>query len=201
MKYLPIAGTNAWRDKWTRADSPFGLMMKAEGFEPLLAGGRQFRWSTGLDGLFGDDREWEAASDAAYFFLRDSAYEDRNLIAHSHGGQVALILAASGFHIRTLTTVGTPPRENIPVAAAEENIGFHQHIYDVHRDLWGWLGQVGAKQLHFERSFANAHVVNFPVAGISHSTLLRDPKRFHYWKDNGWLENIRSVAAPAVAGV
>lgn len=198
MKYLPIAGTNGWRDTWTRADSDFGRMMTAEGFELLFAGDRPFRWSTALDGLFGDDREWAAGADALFYFLRTVPVNDRNLVAHSHGGQLALLLAASGFPIRTLTTVGTPPRDDMPLAAAEHAIGFHQHIYDLKRDFMGWLGQVGDHDLRTERALPSAHVKNIPVADISHSKILRDPKYIPLWKTEGWLNNLRVAVGVGV---
>jgi hypothetical protein len=193
VKYIPIAGTHGWgRDTWMKADSDFGRMMTAEGFELLRCGDRPFRWSTALDGLFGDDREWEAASDALYFFLRFVPIEDRNIIAHSHGGQLPLLVAASGFPIRSLTTIGTPVRDDIPVAAAEGFIGFHQHIYDTKRDLMGWLGQVGDYQLRTERTFPDRRVKNIGVADIRHSKVLRDPQYIPLWQSRGWLDNIRA---------
>jgi hypothetical protein len=193
MKYIPIAGTDGWRDTWMQADSDFGQMMAAEGFELLRAGDRPFRWSTALDGWFGDDRQWEAGADALYFFLRFVPLEDRNIVAHSHGGQLPAFLCASGFPIRSLTTVGTPVRNDVPWIAAEGQIGFHQHIYDTKRDLWGWLGQVGDHQLRTERTFSDKRVKNIGVADISHSKVLRDPKYIPLWQSQGWLQNIRGV--------
>jgi hypothetical protein len=191
MKYLAIAGTNGWRDNWTHDDSPFGTMMAAEGFESLLCDGRRFRWSTALDGLLGDDREWEAAADALYYFLRLVPLEDRNLIAHSHGGQLPLILAASGFPLRSLTTVGTPPRADVPVTLAQAHIGLHQHIYDMRRDWMGWLGQIGERELRFDRTYRDPKVLNLGVDRISHSKVLRDPEFIPLWPLRGWLANIR----------
>jgi pimeloyl-ACP methyl ester carboxylesterase len=171
-------------------------MMQREGFELLTVDGRPFRWSTALDGLFGEDRDWEASADALGWFLRGVPYADRNLIGHSHGGTVALLLAGSGFPLRSLTTVGTPPRDDVPLAAAEHWITFHQHLYDLRRDLWGWLGQVGDHELRTERALPDPHVTNIAVLDIRHSRALRDPKYIALWGTEGWLENIRR-AAPA----
>ncbi len=198
MKYLPIAGTDGWNDAWVKAKSDFGQMMAAEGFELLLAGDRPFRWSTALDGLFGDDRQWAAGADALYYFLRFVPLEDRNLICHSHGGQLPAFVCASAFPIRSLTTVGTPVRDDVPWSAAEGFIGFHQHLYDLKRDLWGWLGQVGDHDLRTERTFPDNRVKNIGVADISHSKVLRDPKCIPLWQSQGWLQNIRNVAAVGV---
>lgn len=191
MKYLPIAGTDGWNDAWCRDDSDFGTMMIAEGFTSLRAGDRPFRWSTALDGLLGEDRDWEAASYALYYFLLGVPYADRNLIAHSHGGQLPILLAASGFPIRSLTTVGTPARDDMPLEAAEAFIGFHQHIYDLKRDLWGWLGSVGDASLRLERRLNDPRVRNIGIADISHSKVLRDTTYIPFWQSKGWLENIR----------
>jgi hypothetical protein len=194
VKYIPVAGTDGWRDGWVTADSTFGQMMTAEGFELLRCGDRPFRWSTALDGLFGDDREWEAAADALYFFLWTTPYADRNILAHSHAGQVCAFLAASRFPLRSLTTIGTPVRDDVPWAKAEEYIGFHQHIYDLKRDLIGWLGQVGDHELRMERTFPDNRVKNIGVQDIRHSKVLRDPKYIPLWQTQGWLQNIRAAA-------
>lgn len=198
-KYVPIAGTHAWGDGWITDESPFAAMMRAEGFEPLRSGDRPFRWSTALDGLLGEDHDWQAAADALYWFLRPIPVGDRNIIAHSHGGQVALLLASSGVPLRSLTTVGTPCRDDIPVAIAEHAIGFHQHLYDLRRDWWGWFGAIGDHELSLRRSFADPHVVNLPVKDIRHAKILRDPQYIPLWRSQGWLWNIR--AAAAVQGV
>lgn len=201
MKYVALAGTHAWGDSWIHADSDFGRMMTAEGFELLTMGGRAFRWSTALDGLLGADQDWEAAADALYFFLCRTPFEHRNVIAHSHSGQIALFLAASGLKLRTLTTVGTPVRDDVPVQRAERYITLHQHIYDLHRDWWGWLGKFGDHELSLSRAFQDPHVLNLPVANIRHAKILRDPEHVALWKTQGWLWNIRAAAAvPYVGG-
>lgn len=196
-RYLPIAGTWAWNDAWCmRDDSPFALMMAREGFAPLRAqDGRRFRWSTALDGLFGDDRHWLAGTDALYYFLQTVPLEHRNFIAHSHGGQLPLHLASQGVQIRSLITVGTPKRADVDSEAAAKNIGTWLHIYDLKRDWIQWLGQVGDKQLNAERSFRIPRVVNHPLTGIGHSKILRDERFLHYWTANGWLDVLRTPVA------
>ena len=201
MKYIPVAGTHGWRNGWTNDDSLFGHMMAAEGFTSSRAGDRVYQWSGALDGLLGQDLDWQAASDSLYYFSRDMDYADRNYIAHSHGGNIVLILAASKFPIRTLTTVGTPPREGPEFSHAEDYIGLHQHIYDLRRDLWGWLGQIGPSQLHLERSYSDKRVINIPIGGIDHAGVLRDPKYIPLWQTQGWLETIRRQPLTLLAPV
>lgn len=215
--YLPLAGTNGWRDGWcTRDDHPFALMMASEGFRAVRRkNGTPWRWSTLLDGVFGDDQvHIDASEHLADFLDAYVPYEDRNLIAHSHGGNVA-IRTALDLPIRSLTTVGTPVRPDLDYQAACNNIGFWQHLYDRRWDLMGWLGKIkifdGQLQLvDAQRSFhvkprepgsRNRGMINVGLDGVSHSNLLRDDRFHHYWKVNGWLTNIRLVPGPLVASL
>lgn len=197
MRYLPIGGTHAWNDGWWKdADHPFAKMMADHGFTPIRArDGRPFRWSFALDGLLGKDRDWQAASDSLAYFLDPVPFEDRNLVCHSHGGNVALICAASHVQIRTLTTVGTPHRQEVDAVLAKQFIGFWQHIYDLKRDFWQWLGQIGPGQIDFERRFLVPGVVNDGLCHIRHSKVLDDPACFHYWDDRHWLTHIVTMGA------
>ncbi len=199
MNYIPIAGTNGWRDTWVREDSDFGRMMIASGCKSLRVGDRSFRWSGALDGIDSDNREWEAFADSLYFFARQFAYEDLNFIAHSHAGQIVLLLAATGFKIRTLTTVGTPIRPEIQLAKAEDSIGYHQHIFDTRFDLWGFLG--GFRLWRFDllrsRSMPDPRVKNISVEGISHSRILTERQQIGKWVTEGWLS---SMIAPPIEG-
>jgi len=197
VRYVPIAGTHGWRDAWCTDDaSPFARTLAGQRFAVIRAeNGRPFRWSTDLNGLRFWDRnsDWEAGADALAYFLEHLDYSDRNLIAHSHGGQVALILASQGFRIRSLTTVGTPRRGDVNAARAKQHIGFWQHVYDRSRDWIALLGQIGDGELERERSFRHLPgVVNHALAGIDHSKVLRDAGCLHYWTANGWLESIRA---------
>lgn len=122
-------------------------------------------------------------------------FADRNVIAHSHGGQVALFCAARGVPIRTLTTVGTPVRHDVPAAAARKRVLFWQHIYDKHCDWVQKLGQLADGKVSTERRFRLSGVQNHGLAGISHSKVLRDERYLHYWRVNGWLANVRTAGA------
>jgi hypothetical protein len=202
MRYLPIGGTHSWNDGWWKDNEhPFAKMMAVRGHYPIrFRDGRPFRWSGALDGLLGSDLDWQAAADALAYFLDSVPFEDRNVIAHSHGGNCALICAASHVSLRTLTTVGTPHRVEVDALLAKKYIGYWQHIYDVKRDLWQWLGQIGPHQLQAERRFLIPGVQNYGLEGISHSKVLRDPAYFHHWDEQGWLTNMQT-AAGALAGV
>lgn len=192
MNYIPIAGTGGYRDTWVREDSEFGRMMTAAGCLSLRVGDRNFRWSGALDGIDSSNNDWEAYADALFYFSRQFAYEDLNYVAHSHAGQIVLLLAASGFKIRTLTTVGTPIRPEIPLAKAEDAIGFHQHICDKSFDLMGFLGgfRFGRFDLFRARQFPDPRVRNITVEGISHSKILVDRHYVTRWITEGWLANM-----------
>lgn len=194
MKYVPIAGTGGFRAAWVRETDPFGVMMAGQGFESARVNDRGYRWSGALDGVDGDNNEWEAFADALGIFLDRIDYEDRNLICHSHAGNIAIILAGRGYPIRTLTTVGTPIREgDLPCATAEKFIRFHQHIYSTKLDIWGWLGRaIGDHSLIANRAYSSNRVKNIPVHHIGHSKVLTDPTYIRLWIEEGWLDNIRA---------
>lgn len=196
--YIPIAGTWGYDSaSWAYDDeSPWASMMRTAGFTPIRAtDGRPFRWTTQLDGLkfWGKRYDWEAGADALAYFLEPVPYEHRNLIAHSHGGQVALFLAASKVPIRTLTTIGTPRRYDVPAESAKPFIRFWQHIYDQQRDWTAWWGQVGDKHWSNDRRFLIPGVVNHGLPDISHSKVLNDPTCFRFWWEDGWQDAIKTA--------
>jgi pimeloyl-ACP methyl ester carboxylesterase len=206
MKIIGVAGT--WDDQpaWIEDPAgPFQVMLAGEGFEIARSTktGLPFRWSTKLSGLpFVNRGEWQRAGDELFAFLHEFPYEDRNIIAHSHGGQVALFAAASdpAMQIRTLTTVGTPVRKDVPALDARKHIDYWQHISDLERDWTATMrrtiarsmGQVGDGDLSFERRFLIPGVINIQLADISHSKVLRDPAYIPYWLRGLWLEAIRT---------
>lgn len=201
-RYIPIAGTGAYADPWYCDDrSPWARMMTGAGFAPVRAvDGRPFRWSTDIDGLkfWARHSQWEAGADALVYFCEYLPYEDRNVIAHSHGGQVALLAASSGFEFRTLTTVGTPVRNDVPAALAAGHIGFWQHIYDKDFDKTGWMGGWFDGRWSSDRTFKDIEAVHrLPLGGISHSKVLREERHVEKWLTEGWAENIRQMEQEA----
>lgn len=196
VRYVGVAGTWAYQDPWySDNESPFAKMMRGAGFAAVRAvDGRPFRWSTELDGVKFWERhaQWEAGADALYYFCEYLPYEDRNIIAHSHGGQVALIAAASGLKLRTLTTVGTPVRNDVPAAKAAANIAFWQHIYDKDFDKMGWIGSWFDRKWSSDRTFKDIEAVHrLPLKDIDHSKVLREEAHITKWLTEGWAENIR----------
>jgi pimeloyl-ACP methyl ester carboxylesterase len=195
-RYIPIAGTGAYSDPWYCDDnSMFARMMRGAGFAVVRAvDGRPFRWSTDIDGLkfWARRSQWEAGADALVYFMEYLPVDDRNVIAHSHGGQLALLAAASGLQLRTLTTIGTPVRNDVPSREAAKNIGFWQHIYDKEFDRVGWMGAWFDGRWSADRTFKDVEGVHrLPLSGIDHSKVLHEDEHISKWLTEGWAENIR----------
>jgi hypothetical protein len=197
---VPVAGTHAFRGGWWKDPThPWAVMMAANGFIlQRRKDGSAYRWSTALDGLFRLNDDWEAAADSLGDFLDLCVpYEHRNLAAHSHGGQPSIILAARGFPIRSLVTVGTPVRDDVPAAEAARQIqsrgGLWIHVYDLKRDWTQWLGSVGDGELRNRRRFNIPSVVNDGIPDIDHSGVFEKPLGRGYWKERGWLGMIRKL--------
>jgi pimeloyl-ACP methyl ester carboxylesterase len=196
--YLPITGTWAKNDRWAwSTSSDFAQMMNRAKCFPLCdeAGTVLGAWSSRLAGLWWQGiEEWQQEADRLAPLVERMPYRHRNLIAHSHGGQVALLIAARGVELRTLTTVGTPVRSDIPLERAKHFTGLWQHIYDERIDWMATarrLGGLGDGKISLERRFRIEGVRNYPVEGIGHSKVLRDPKHYPLWERYGWIEAIR----------
>jgi hypothetical protein len=194
MKFLPIQGTHGWRERgqWWMPDSPFMANMNRLGHSHV-APEDPFVWSTDLNGaslwrLFGKrakHRDWHAGGKALAWYLRDVPYADRNLIAHSHGLQVALFAATVGdIYIRSLVSVASPERADMDEVAVNAlcSIGRWVHVIDARADWLAWLGQMTDGRWFGSRRCCHANV-NIELPGVGHSGLLVDEKHFHYWPE------------------
>jgi len=213
--YIPVAGTWGVDDAWVVSDTGlFTGMMLSDGMAPLRATDKTpiFNWDSKLNGLW-----WTGSESWTYYgikladLLEQIPFEFRNLIAHSHGGNVALnaanVLATRpGLpRIRTLTTVGTPVRADINARGAAEMIDFWQHICDARWDWMGTLkhvvkngptktlGKIGDGAFSLERRFLIPGVTNILVKDIYHSEVLNDPVEMRRWIDDGWNYNIKNA--------
>lgn len=199
--YLPVSGTWGEQDGWvTREHDPFTAFMRSQRFEPLRQhDGTPFTWSSRLNGWHWFERmtAWKECRDKARALLITVPYVYRNVIAHSHGGQGIILLAADGFPIRSLTTIGTPYRRNMPIDEAAQHVAIWQHFHDLERDwvatLRPTLGQIGDRHVALDRKFDHPRVLNIGLPNISHSKLLKDPRQFHWLVDSGALDRIRST--------
>ena len=182
------------RHEWWQYDSAFAAFLKAHGLNPSHP--VPFIWSSDIDGGFRwpwtkrKFRDWESAGYALAYYLDDVPPERRLVIAHSHGGQVALFAASQGTRIAQLVTVGTPVRRDMREvrALARPNIKHWLHVH-VKADRMQRLGELfdGHLGIHreFEEADVNAHVDDRKVG---HSGVLTRAEYFRLWIANGWLD-------------
>lgn len=199
-RYVAVGGTHAWRGdvettgRWWQPESRWWHYMKSQGWLPARED--PFTWSTDLDGLWvpwkgqPSKTDWEAGGHALMYYLQGIPYQDRHVIAHSHGGQVVAFCVSHGVPIRSLVTVSVPVREDMRVRweLARPLIGRWVHLYSQGwADRWQWLGTLCDGHFGIVRRFDVAHYnIGFPRAG--HSRLLTDPNWFSQWREAGVLD-------------
>lgn len=188
---------------WWHPFSQWWTYIKSLGFVPFRQ--QDFVWTGALDGLSfraawnwirGQQAEtkhiqWRAGGDALNDYIGVGLYfSDRFsdkfiVVAHSHGGQVALYCAARSRYLPILITVATPNRFDMHAIAAQARprIGFWIHLYDPDWDKIGQEGSLGDGEISFDRTWKGYADVSLPVADISHSDLLRNPAKYHLWQD------------------
>lgn len=211
MVILPIAGTWGWkgdladhRSEWWHPKSPFMAFLGHHDVAHICPED-PFIWSTRVAGtLFWSKNhtDWMAGGAALSYYLGpthygppETTYEQRNIIAHSHAGQVvAYACAFRGLRVNKLITVGTPVREDMLAIyrAARPNIGNWLHIASPGwSDRMQWLGEMFDGSLGVKRSQPFADM-NHLAKGIGHSKVLRDPSYFTCWITHGWLDWLKS---------
>lgn len=211
--FTTVFGTHAWdrehpERQWWHPQSLWSRYMHAQGCAHARPD-EPFLWSGDLDGTPGAGNDWEITAVWLRRYLRTLAYEDRNLIAHSHGGQPALEAAINGgdsergVPIRTLIMIGTPVRkhtERVVCPQALPNIARCVQVIDQHRDWTATLGGLFDRQFTFRRDFrvpavpgvhGGIQVVKLPQIG--HSGLLNDPTQFPLWETAGLLAALKSA--------
>lgn len=190
---------NAETTYWFRATSPWWRFMREQGFLPYRD--RDFYWSGDVNGFDWQrlinplewfrpnrrvKRDWYAGGRA----LLEYCERDGNpsapglMVAHSHGGWVAVHAAAFGLKIPVLVTIGTPNRGDMKdvIRRARPNIQYWVHVYARDKDFVALLGQLTDGVWSLDRAIAEADR-RVPLAGIDHSLLLVDPRSFHHWTE------------------
>lgn len=192
-----IHGT--WGAKWAEPNSPFRQMLCKNRLFILPA----FEWSGDISGVpsltaNGKHSDWRAGGAALSYFLKDIPYNNRNVIAHSHGGQcVAYAAAFKNTPIRRLITVSTPPREDMDTVwdAAKPNIGYHVHVASTKGDWMVRFGQMFDKHLDswfgWDATMPSADQ-NVIIPGIGHSGILMEPELIPLWQRENLLEFFRA---------
>lgn len=186
---------------WWHPWSPWWTYMATLGFAPFRTD--DFEWTGSLDGISLDrmwrwlagqqatirHRQWYAGGQALRDYVLDGIDagqpKDRFVVvAHSHGGQVALYAACAKTVIPILITVSTPHRVDMAavIERARPHIGFWVHLYDPACDLIGQAGAFGDGPVSFLRTQPRADL-NLAVDDCSHSLELRDGSKYHVWHD------------------
>lgn len=192
---VPVHGT--WTSDWTRPGSAWRTFMARQG---AAFPAEPFQWSgdvSGLPRLFSwwtteKYSDWRAGAAALSWYLRGFPYEARNVVAHSHGGQLALFAAAQHYTwIRRLVTVATPCRGDLEGVThlARPNIAHWTHVSSLDGDLMARLGQLFDGRIRRGRTQPLADL-NVRHTKIGHSGMLQDPALFELW--GGLLDTIRA---------
>ena len=189
--YLPIAGTWSRDDNpndllWWEPKSPFNLFAETNKYKQILVDDDPFIWSANVDGIDFHHHNWDwmtAGSNLAHY-LKAVPLEDRNLLAHSHGGQVALY-AASHLPINSLLTISTPVRQDMQntITAARPNIKRWVHVHSDYTDTWQAYGELFDGHFGIVRNMSRADK-NIMIPGVGHSDILYQPTAFHHWNDH-----------------
>ena len=181
---------------WWRAGSEFRRMLLALGV-PLVGADDAnaiFSWTTRLDGVDGDNADWDEAGKALVWYAHAQLSPDEpgtwkpvSVIAHSHGGNVLAYAAWHGLAIDTAITLATPVRADMEVQyrMLAQRARRWVHVYTDERTGWGWqiLGAAGWNTLFapVHREMAHAHE-NVYVPGYAHGDLVRPG----LWLDQRW---------------
>ena len=172
---------------WWHPASAFVRALQAAG-HALASPDDPFSWTQDIDGLVGDDREWQEAGKALRWYLQ--SYPVDAIIAHSHGGNVVALALAGGAMVDVLITVATPVRPELAEAYSRtrDRVGRWTHLRSDGADRWQrWGSRTWADWLRpwrwgrLERDIAAADC-NVFVPGIAHGALM-DPR---LWTDRGW---------------
>lgn len=191
---LLLHGTWGRNDEWYKRGSDFVRAAYAHDLD--LVSDKPFLWSGKVGGLptftpddpddvLDDAGRLEWANEAQHAVYYCAAYrpgQEVSIIAHSHGGAVALLAIAYGkLKVRHLITVSTPVRRDMCVARMLVQQRISGTWLALHGDFWkDWMIKAGELfdghfgwSMNFPEAHANRHVI-----GHGHSTMLADPRVF-----------------------
>jgi hypothetical protein len=198
-EYVAVPGTGAFSrpDEWSSLGSPFTQFALARGFVSLTERATMpFIWSTDVNFGSGKHADWVAGGAALFYYITSPAQPQHsvpgyrtNVIAHSHGGQVALYAAAYGLKINCLVTIGKPVLKSMEpiIERALPNINRWLCLHSK-TDWIQILGSLFDGRLGFARAEKQATRNDEMPKG--HSDILRDPSLFPLWVDRGWFRYI-----------
>jgi hypothetical protein len=194
VPYLTISGTHGWNEddnrfEWWERGSFFEQHLKKQNL--ILHARSPFEWSTALDGILARRNHaiWKSAAKHLICHLERVSLCERNIVAHSHGGQVVFYALSYGLQINNLVTVGTPVRSDMELIVLRGlgNLAYWHHIYDSSSDMTAILGTLFDGKLRVRHHFDLADS-NDDVKGIGHSRILYDPRYIQLWDHDqrGW---------------
>jgi pimeloyl-ACP methyl ester carboxylesterase len=206
VTYIPIGGTDSWDEdennyQWWERGSEFNRFMATQNL--ILHARTPFEWSTCLDGvpfLPGISKRnnhiiWKSAAKHLICFLERVPLEERNIVAHSHGGNVTFYALSYGLQINNLITVGTPVRSDMEAVVLKGlgNCAYWHHIYDSSKDMTSVLGALFDGKIRVRHNFDLADTSD-NVKGIGHSAILNDYKFISLWSHDqkGWASILAS---------
>lgn len=194
VTYIPIPGTDSWDEdennyQWWERGSEFCRHMATQNL--ILHAAGALEWSTSLDGI--PTRKghviWKGAAKHLVCHLERVPLHQRNLIAHSHGGNVVFHALAYGLRINNLITVGTPVRSDMEASILKGlgNCAYWHHIYDSKTDRVSIMGALFDGSLRIRHHFDLADSQD-NIKGIGHSKILNDYQSIQLWDYNqmGW---------------
>lgn len=183
MPVILVGGT--WSNKqkdilaeeWWKPGSKFYYQTVKHGYKVY-----SFAWTTNLEGVLGKNEEWDSASERFSRIVPENAI----IVAHSHGGQIPILAAAKGFKVKSLVTVATPVRGDMPYKEASKNIAFWSHIYGNYKDYMQILGSLMVGKLWaLKRQMPEAGInIYHPAA---HSELIN----VELWNERNWWRLLR----------
>jgi hypothetical protein len=218
VSYIPIGGTRAWNDRnapkkrWWQRDSDFSRYMAGLGFD-MLDPEQPFVWTTDLDGVqfwrrwrifggtlgtFRDHRDWVSGGEN---FLRYCvsprgciAYEDMNVITHSHGFQVLLYALSFGLKVRRLVAVSPPYRADMEGLLREHRKSIERFtlVLDAGADRvadWGAFGDGIVRRSRIFDADGIRPDQRIAIPGVGHSGVLNE--RLDQWSIAGIAEALR----------
>lgn len=215
---IPVPGTHGddgcLTGLWWQSGSPLMRVLTHAGLYHLNEH-RPFTWSCDLNGhrfwrhwlgMNDPHRDWIAGGYALSYYLwpvhqeadEYVAVRERNILAHSHGGQVVFYAAAyGGLRINRLLTVGTPIRRDMQavIEKARPNIRQWLHVRG-DDDAVALFGGIGDGRASFSRDFeqdpSRGPDWTDIVPGVGHSGVLHDPTMFYRWHHCAWIEFLKN---------
>jgi hypothetical protein len=197
-RVVKVAGTHDWNptelshDRWWQSDSRFTEKLAKCGFDHVgwdVSGQEIPQWSCALSGTFfagRDLRTWWRGGFSLAAQLLKLPTDERNVIAHSHGGNVAvlalMILASHNEQVSCLITVCAPVRRDMTVHYKAVTCPW-RHIYS--KQVWGNRMQWMGSRVRMAWKMPGDVVDNYEADGICHSDLVRDPDRCEHVFDDG----------------